>query len=511
VAVEETLIQFKQAAFAGANEPAREPERTRCNVCGQFFSSDARFCPFDGEALVPAPEWSAKSDPLLGTVIDKRYEVVCVLGEGGMGTVYEVKHVTLGRRLAVKALRSDLARDVELGARFIQEAKAAAAVAHPNVVQITDFGSLDSGQPYFVMELLDGLSLRTLIRSGGPIPAARAVNILRQVAEALGAAHDKGIIHRDLKPDNIHVGAAVGDRHVIKVLDFGLAKVAGKSKLTKNGIVFGTPHYMSPEQATGEAIDHRSDIYSLGVVMYEMFTGKVPFEADTYMGVLTKHMYMQPVPPSRLIGNSRHLGALEDITLRCLEKKPANRFATMTELLERLDRIVRFTQGGSVFVSPSEMLQSSISNVLADALEAPSTEELQIALRRAGIRTRKQRSPAMVAAGAVGGAAVLALIVWAIASSSDSTVVGPPSPALSVEPPAVAKFAPPPPPVVSPVASAASTSVPEPPAQNPVPVKSPSVRPAKKSTANTPSKAGGAPHPARARRNAGEIIDPWAE
>jgi serine/threonine-protein kinase len=223
-----------------------------------------------------------------------------VIGEGGMGTVYEVRHRALGKRFALKALRKDLALDAEIAARFIQEARTAAAVSHPGLVEITDFGRLESGQVYFVMELLEGTSLAALLRNGGPLPAARGLAIVRQLVHALKAAHDASIVHRDLKPDNIHIGRGDNDTDRVKIVDFGLAKVVGSSKLTRAGMVFGTPHYMSPEQAAGETVDHRADIYALGIVMYEMFTGKVPFEADSYMGVLTKHMYMTPAPPSDL-------------------------------------------------------------------------------------------------------------------------------------------------------------------------------------------------------------------
>src|SRR5438046_476732 len=168
------------------------------------------------------------------------------------------------------------------------------------------------------MELLEGTPLSRLIRKGGPLPAALAVRILLQTASALAAAHAAGVIHRDLKPDNIHLAK----NNTVKILDFGVAKMAGAGRLTRTGMVFGTPHYMSPEQASGADVDHRADIYAFGIVMYEMFTGKVPFEADSYMGVLTKHMFMDPDPPSQVNEAARELGALEDVTLRCLEKRP---------------------------------------------------------------------------------------------------------------------------------------------------------------------------------------------
>lgn len=308
---------------------------------------------------------------MLGSVVDDRYEIVNVIGEGGMGVVYAARHRALGKRFALKALRKDLATDHEIAARFMQEARTAASISHPGLVEITDFGNLPTGQPFFVMELLEGQSLAQLIRRGGPIPAGRAIEIVRQIADALGAAHDRSIVHRDLKPDNVHVSPAPAARDHVTIVDFGLAKVIGTSRLTRAGMVFGTPHYMSPEQAQGDPTDHRADIYALGVVMYEMFTGRVPFEADSYMGVLTKHMYMAPTPPSQLVGIEK-LGVLEDIILRCLEKKPDHRYQSLRELTRDLDLALNPT-GPRPFAVRQR--RGTPRSLLADELELPSREE----------------------------------------------------------------------------------------------------------------------------------------
>jgi serine/threonine-protein kinase len=344
-----------------------------CPRCAHHFSPDGRFCPFDGEPLRPAPDWDPGADSLIGSVVDNRYEVLSVLGEGGMGIVYAIRHRALSKRFALKALRKDLASDGEIAARFMQEARTAASVSHPGLVEITDFGRLPTGQPFFVMELLEGQSLAALIRTGGPIPAGRGVDIIRQVAEALGAAHDRSIIHRDLKPDNIHITPGEGGRDHVTIVDFGLARVIGASRLTRAGMVFGTPHYMSPEQAMGEVTDHRADVYALGVVMYEMFTGSVPFEADSYMGVLTKHMYMAPTPPSQLAGTAK-LGALEGMLLRCLEKKPEQRYASLRDLIRDLDRVL--SPGDTLALSMPQ--RTPVRSLLADQLELPSQEELAV-------------------------------------------------------------------------------------------------------------------------------------
>lgn len=414
-----------------------------CEKCRSRFSGDARFCPFDGEPLRLALETEQVEDPLLGSVVDDRYEVQAVLGEGGMGTVYRAKHRVLGRPFALKVLRADLSRDSDLGVRFTREAKAAASISHPNVVQITDFGSLPSGQPYFVMELLVGESVNTVINKGGPLPAARAVRMLTQIVDALTAAHAAGIVHRDLKPDNIFVCTTPGGDELVKVLDFGLAKVAGQSRLTKAGLVFGTPHYMSPEQASGGTIDERTDIYALGIVMYEMFTGRVPFEADTYMGVLTKHLYVSPTPPSVLLGEPTELGALEQVILRCLEKKPDKRYPSMVALAAELRRVATFTEVGELRVQPAELTEPKARHRLADELELPTSAELEHVLARSGIG--KRTLPMTWAAGAALTAFVVVLVaLFALTRGSASpapagsvlSVAGPTRASASTPPPA---------------------------------------------------------------------------
>ncbi len=308
----------------------------RCPECGEQFSPDAVFCPFDGGKLEAGARAAAPEvDPLMGQTVDGRYLVESVLGEGGMGTVYRVRHAALGRAFALKVLRSDLATDAELSARFLQEAQATAAVKHPNVVAINDFGTLNDGRPYFVMELLEGVNLAQLVKAG-PLGARRAAQVALKVAAGLDAAHRAGVVHRDLKPENVFLqapaaaaqGAAAEDD--VRVVDFGAAIILGKSRLTKKGVIYGTPFYMAPEQAAGRPVDHRADVYALGVILYEAFTGRVPFEGDTYMGVLTQHLYVQPTPPSQLVPALAHqLGPLEEVTLRALEKDPERRFATM--------------------------------------------------------------------------------------------------------------------------------------------------------------------------------------
>jgi len=505
--VDDTLLQFGRAESVTA-EPRAEPRHaTVCRVCGHHFSSDGRFCPFDGEPLSASKDWDPSLDPLLGTVIDQRYEILSVLGEGGMGVVYAARHRALGKRFAIKALRKDLASDGEIAARFIQEARTAASVSHPGLVEITDFGKLPSGQPFFVMELLEGQSLATLIRRGGPIPAARAVGLIRQIAEALGAAHDLSIVHRDLKPDNIHVATDDLGRDRVKIVDFGLAKVIGASRLTRAGMVFGTPHYMSPEQAMGEVTDHRADIYALGIVMYEMFTGHVPFEADSYMGVLTKHMYMAPTPLSQVAGTEK-LAALEDVTLRCLEKKPDHRYSTLRELIEDLDRVFVATgQRGA----PPRHRRVTPRSLLADELELPSREELSIGLEQAGLKPWP-RWPILLIAGLflLGIGSALGLrgrSVGPVPTSVPEPRVAAPAPSVlgasaPLEPRA---------PSVQPVTAPVTESAPREPDASPV-LPKPTRRAAERSA---PAAVQPVPAPAARKKQAAlggsEIVDPWAK
>lgn len=329
--MDKTFIQFSPGM------PSPRWQRV-CPECDRGFSTGVAFCPFDGASLREVAPSELTADPLLGTIVDDRYQVLEVLGSGAMGTVYRVRHVALPRELALKVLRLDLSREENLAARFVQEAKAAASVTHPGVVQITDFGTLAGGRPYFVMELVGGRALGRILAEG-VLSTLRTLRIARQIAEALGAAHQQGIIHRDLKPDNIIVDEAQGD--LVKVLDFGLARVAGTSTLTCRGIVFGTPHYMSPEQAGGEAVDDRSDLYALGVVIYQMLTGTPPFAAESYLGVLSQHRHAVVIPPSVLLGNTLGLEPLEQIVMRCLSKAPRARFQSARELCVALDDAAR--------------------------------------------------------------------------------------------------------------------------------------------------------------------------
>jgi serine/threonine-protein kinase len=265
------------------------------------------------------------------------YRAISVLGEGGMGVVYLAEHPEIGRKVAVKVLHPDFARDKQVLGRFLNEARAANAIRHPNIIEILDSGVLADQTPYLVMELLEGESLAARIKRVGRMPIADVCDFAYQTASALSAAHAKGIVHRDLKPDNLFI---VPDPHEdgrerMKVLDFGIAKLQqhspGDSVKTRTGTLMGTPIYMSPEQCRGvRTVDHRTDVYSLGVILYEMVVGHPPFVSEGFGDLVNMHMNVPPTPPRRLRPDLP-IG-LESLILTMLAKSPEDRYESMTAL-----------------------------------------------------------------------------------------------------------------------------------------------------------------------------------
>ncbi len=281
------------------------------------------------------------ADPYIGKTVDGRYYVEALLGEGGMGVVYRCRHTIIDKKVAMKILRADMANNEEVTERFLNEARSASSIGNPHIIDIADFGRLPDGATYFIMEFLTGTSLAQLVEAREPLPPARAGHIVLQLTEGLAAAHDAGIVHRDLKPDNIFLVQRGSQEDFVKILDFGIAKAStNNTALTQAGQVFGTPHYMSPEQASGSEVDLRSDIYALGVILYELLTGQLPFDADNFMAILTQHMYKSPPPPSQVEGLTHQLPpGLEDVILRCLAKETTERYQTMAELGEDIESV----------------------------------------------------------------------------------------------------------------------------------------------------------------------------
>jgi serine/threonine protein kinase len=321
-----------------------------CPTCGRDYSEDLKFCPQDSSPLQADATIASSSpaDPLVGRTLDEKYLLEERLGIGGMGTVYRARHLLIDRPVAVKVLNQRFVEDEAAKARFRREAKAAGRLRHTNAVGVTDFGQTTDGYVYLVMELLEGKTLRDLLAKDGPLDLAHAVSIMLQVSSAVAAAHEAGIIHRDLKPANIFIVQRSDVPSVVKVLDFGIAKLAADSfdeddhqTLTQVGAMIGTPRYMSPEQCNGSALTPAADVYSLGVILYEMLTGTVPFSGLTPLAIAMRHSTETPRRPSEFIASIPP--ALEEVVLHALEKqaqdRPPDAEAFGQELLETAERL----------------------------------------------------------------------------------------------------------------------------------------------------------------------------
>lgn len=303
------------------------------------------------------PHGDPAPDPLLGQIIDGRYQFERVLGEGGMGKVYLARHQQLEKNVAIKVLLKELASRQDMNQRFINEARAATRIGNPHIIEVSDFGQLPDGSTYFVMEYLKGRSLGELTSLGKPLPLVQLLNISLQATEAMASAHEANIVHRDLKPDNIFLSQRGSDMEFVKILDFGIAKTSTDNKLTIPGQVFGSPDYISPEQASGQKVDHRGDIYSMGVILYEMATGRVPFIAEDYGDVLNMHLTQHPPSPRSLVSNPKDLPpGLEAVILKSLRKKPEERYQNMTELNAELRLIEEGVKPAALFSLAPEAL-----------------------------------------------------------------------------------------------------------------------------------------------------------
>jgi serine/threonine-protein kinase len=305
-----------------------------CPKCLGRYPVEFNVCPREGTPLEAA---SDDGDPLLGAVLGGTYQVKRVLGEGGMGKVYEAGHLRLGaRRFAVKVLHAEYARHGDVLGRFQREAEAAASIAHSHVLEVFDVARTDDGRPYIVAEFLEGEDFHEYLERLGKLDVASSVAIARQVAGALKAAHDAGIVHRDLKPENVFVlehRALVGRRGVpfVKLLDFGISKISGReTNLTRTGMIMGTPNYMAPEQARGEKVDHRVDVYALGAILYRMLTGKRAFEGTDASAVMAAVLSGEPRRPRSLEPSIPE--AVEVIVQKAMAKDARDRYQDMEEL-----------------------------------------------------------------------------------------------------------------------------------------------------------------------------------
>ena len=298
-----------------------------CPHCGAEYDASARFCPLDGFTLR-----SRSADSVVGQVLADRYHILRRIGEGGMGRVYLAEHIKMRRQCAVKVMSPSLLSDGESVARFGREASNAARIIHPNVATVFDYGESD-GLVYIVMEYVDGEPLSRVLSREAPLPLDRAIELVRQIADGLGAAHELGIVHRDLKPDNILIAQTLGGRVVVKIVDFGIAKVleddAGAG-LTRTGHVVGTPEFMSPEQLLGDKVDARSDLYALGCIFHLMLTAAPPLSASTREQMVKRRLSEDPAPVSAL--NPTVPDSVSRIVTRLLARTPAERYGSAADV-----------------------------------------------------------------------------------------------------------------------------------------------------------------------------------
>ena len=305
-----------------------------CPKCLAVFRTGFRACPRDGEALE-----ETRVDPLVGKTFAGRYQIESLIGEGGIGRVYKARHARMSRRYAVKIPYGEVAYDPKVRARFANEAEAASRLSHPNVVGVVDFGETETGLLYMAMDYADGQSLAQLITESGPLERSWVIRFTRDIAEGLAHAHDRGLIHRDLKPDNIIIERE-GDRP--RIVDFGLAifREQEGGRMTTQGTVLGTPHYMAPEQATGQEIEPRTDLFALGLTMYEMLAGVLPFEGTPVQ--VARRNLSSPVPliADRVPGLEVDPG-LEALCHHMLAKRAEERPASAHAVVEMLNRLER--------------------------------------------------------------------------------------------------------------------------------------------------------------------------
>jgi len=446
-----------------------------CPQCGNEYDAQMKFCPTDGSTLRSAP-----GDDIIGSVIADRYHVLRKLGEGGMGQVYLAEHIKMGRMSAIKVMTASLVHDADAVGRFNREAANASKISHPNIAAIYDFGETSDGLIYLAMEFVEGESLTKLCEALGAIPAPRAAEIARQAANALEAAHERGIVHRDLKPDNIMISRGREGADLVKVVDFGIAKAAegAGQKVTRTGLVVGTPEYMSPEQLTGDTLDGRSDLYALALVTFNMLTGTLPFTGQTTQEALLKRLTDRPLSLSEARPDLKWPAQMQQVLDKALSRLAADRYQHASEFGAALV--------ASVAGMPADALQSVPTPQVA-ATPTPSSAPAPAAA------ARSYTVPAVLAV------ALIVVVAGALFARSRNARAPQDAAAASAPvstPASVAASTPDSAPASAPAAtdtapdSAAASAPPPPPAPAPLPVATPK----EKHVATTDSRTSSSPH-----------------
>ena len=408
-----------------------------CPTCSTEYPANERFCPRDGTAL----RSQGGGGDLVGSILAERYHVLKKLGEGGMGQVYLAEHVKMGRRSAVKVMHPAMIHDADAIGRFNREAANASRINHPNVAGIYDFGETADGLVYLAMEFIEGETLTELLKATGALPPARAAEITRQTAEALNVAHDMGIVHRDLKPDNIMITKDHDGDDCVKVVDFGIAKAAGSEaqNVTRTGMVVGTPEYMSPEQLSGDKLDGRSDIYSLGLVAFNMLTGKLPFPSETSQSSMIMRLTEKPRPLSEMKPDVPWPAELQEVMDKALARDVTHRYQKAREFGRAIVAAVRHiptrasARAGTLVMAP-----------VAPANAAPAATVTQPAAGRPP--ATRSRTPMFV-----GGALVVTAIIAGVVMMPKGARSGTASPPAATPGPAAV--------AATPVSSAGTPSV----------------------------------------------------
>jgi serine/threonine-protein kinase len=386
-----------------------------CPACSTEYPDNVRFCPNDGQTL----RASSPAHDLVGQVVADRYHVVRKLGEGGMGQVYLAEHVKMGRKSAIKVMNPAMVHDPDAVARFNREAANASRITHPNVCAIYDFGETPEGLIYLAMEFVEGEPLTDVLERERTLPAPRAAAIFLQVADALQAAHDLGIVHRDLKPDNIMLGRARDGADVVKVVDFGIAKAVGgddSQKVTKTGLVVGTPEFMSPEQLSGDKLDGRSDLYALALVLFKMLTGKLPFAGETVQDTMVKRLTDDPATLAAVRPDLAFPPGLQATLDAALTRSPADRYRSTTKFAGDVAAVLGLERRGG---SPIPVTHSD-ADQKTELLRRPTPpgSAPRSAARR--VRPKRSRLPLIASAVVVLGGAGAAVAILGRAKQTDA-------------------------------------------------------------------------------------------